>query len=156
MGTVETIAGGFAGGGASNKAKKRHLKAVMNAENKRCKEQYEPICFKEEDFREIEREHDDSMVISALIHNFLVKRVLVDQCSFADILYSHAVETLGISKNSYNRCNGVLVSFTGGHVQVESTMRLQVTVGNHPQLKTMEVDFLIVSTHNNVYNAILG
>ena len=42
------------------------------------------------------------MVISALVHNFLMKWILVDQESSADILYSHAVEALGFEKGAYN------------------------------------------------------
>ena len=70
---VETIAGGFARGGASNNARKRHLWVVMNSKSKKWKEHYKSIYFKEDEFGDIEREHDDPMVIFTLIHNFLVK-----------------------------------------------------------------------------------
>ena len=46
---------------------------AINSESKKWKEHYEPIYFIEEDFGDIEREHDNLMVISALIHKFLVK-----------------------------------------------------------------------------------
>ena len=45
---------------------------------KNRKKYYNPIYFTEEDFGDIERKHDDPMVISTLIHNFLVNQVLVD------------------------------------------------------------------------------
>ena len=45
----------------------------MNVEHKKWREQYEPIYFTVEDFGDIDREHNDLMVISELIHNFLVK-----------------------------------------------------------------------------------
>ena len=83
------IVGGFAGGGSSNKARKWHLWCIMTSEAKWRKDHYEPIYFIEDDFGDIDREHDDPMVILALIHNFLVKQILVDQDSSADILYSH-------------------------------------------------------------------
>ena len=54
------------------------------------------------------------MVISALIHNFLVKRILVDQGSSSDILYSHAEIVLGLQKSMHNTYTGELVGFTGG------------------------------------------
>ena len=68
----------------------------MATEAKRRKDHHEPIYFTEDDYGDIDREHDDPMVISALIHNFLVKRILVDQGSSADILYSHTAEALGL------------------------------------------------------------
>ena len=37
-----------------------------------------PIYFIEEDFKDIDRDHDDLMVISTLMNNFLVKQILVD------------------------------------------------------------------------------
>ena len=40
----------IAGGGTSNNVRKRHLRAMMNAENKKWKEHYEPIYFTKEDF----------------------------------------------------------------------------------------------------------
>ena len=101
MGTIETILGGFVGGGASNRSHKWHLQAVMNTEPKKQRDQYEPIYFIEEDFGDIDREHDDPMVILMLVHNFLIKRILVHKESSTNILYSHAVEALGLKRNIY-------------------------------------------------------
>ena len=86
----------------------------MATEAKRRKDHHEPIYFTEDDYGDIDREHDDPMVISALIHNFLVKRILVDQGSSADILYSHTAEALGLQKTTYNAYAGALVGFAGG------------------------------------------
>ena len=83
---------------------------------KKQKKHYEPIYFTKEDFEDVKREHDNLKVISALIHNFLVKRVLFNQGSLADILYSHATKALGISKNAYKQYKGMLIGFTGGQV----------------------------------------
>ena len=71
---VRTISRGFVGGGTLNSTKKRNLRAVMNIENKKRKEHYKPIYFTEEDFGDIKKEYDNPMVISILIHNFLVIR----------------------------------------------------------------------------------
>ena len=50
----------------------------MSIEAKQRKDQYEPIYFIEDDFGYIDQVHDNPMVISALVHNFLVKWILVD------------------------------------------------------------------------------
>ena len=73
----------------------------MNIESKRRKDHYEAICFTEEDFG-----------ISALIHNFLVKQIMVDQGNSIDILYSHVVKVLGIPKGMYKLYNDTLIGFT--------------------------------------------
>ena len=73
----------------------------MNTEHKKRREKYELIYFIEEDFGDIDKKHDDPMVISGLTHNFLVKWVLVNHESLVDILYSHVVEALGLQKGMY-------------------------------------------------------
>ena len=45
----------------------------MTTEVKWRKDHHEPIYFTEDGYGDIDREHDNPMVISALIHNFLVK-----------------------------------------------------------------------------------
>ena len=130
LGTIETILGSFTGGGLSNNAWKRHLWAIMNVEPKKRRNQYKPIYFFEEDFGDIDQDHDDPMVISTLIHNFLVKWILIDQGSLADILYSHMVEVLGLKRNMYKFYTGMLVGFARGQVQVDGTIMLQLTVGS--------------------------
>ena len=87
---------------------------MMTVEAKRRKDHYEPTYFAEDNFGDIDQAHDDLMVISALMHKFLVKRILVDQGSLANILYSHATEVLGLEKCMYSTYIGTLVGFTKG------------------------------------------
>ena len=78
LNTMETIVGGFVGGGLSNKTRKWHLWVMMIVEPKWRRDQYEPIYFTEDDFGDIDWAHNDPMVILVLVHNFLVKWILVD------------------------------------------------------------------------------
>ena len=50
----------------------------------------------------------------------------------------------------------MLVGFVGRQVPVEGIVNLQLMLDSQPWIKTMEVNFLVVSAHNNAYNAILG
>ena len=68
----------------------------MNTKNKRWKEHYEPMYFIKEDFEDINKEDDNPMVISTLIHNFFIKQVLINQGCLADILNSHVAKPLGL------------------------------------------------------------
>ena len=83
---------------------------------KKKREQYEPIYFTEENFEDIYKEHNDPMVISVLVHNILVKWVLVNQGSSIDILYFNVVEALGLQKGIYKPYNGTLIRFARGQV----------------------------------------
>ena len=50
----------------------------------------------------------------------------------------------------------MLIDFARGQVLVKGRMALQVMLGNQPCVKIVDVDFLIMSTHNSAYNTILG
>ena len=54
---------------------------------KRMKSQLEPIAFDDEDLVGTIQPHDDALVIAARIGRFLVKRVMIDQGSGADVMY---------------------------------------------------------------------
>ena len=56
----------------------------------------------------------------------------------------------------YKSYISTLVGFTKGQVQVEGTMTLQLTIDSQLCVKIMEINFLIISNYNSVYNAILG
>ena len=68
----------------------------MSVEHKKRKDHYEPIYFIKEDFRDISREHDNPMVVLTLIHNLLIKQVLINQGNSTNILYSNVTKVLGL------------------------------------------------------------
>ena len=63
---------------------------------KRMKGQLEPIAFDDEDLEGTIQPHDDALVIAARISGFLVKRVMVDQGSGADVMYPDLFKWLGL------------------------------------------------------------
>ena len=79
------------------------------------------------------------MVVLALIHSFLLTWILIK-----------------LKRDMYKPYSGMLAGFTESQFQVDSTVTLQVIVGNQSHIKTMKVDFLIIATHSNTYNIILG
>ena len=56
----------------------------------------------------------------------------------------------------YSTYTDALVGFTEGQVQVDGAVKLQLTVGTQPCIKTLEINFLVIPTCNSAYNAILG
>ena len=96
------------------------------------------------------------MVITATIHNYSVKRILVDQGSSTDILYSDAAASIGIKKTDLKPHEGRLIGYSGKHVLVEGLIRLKVTLDTWPAMVDLDVDFLVVDTSNTAYNAIMG
>ena len=158
---MEVIAGGFAGGGSSNNAHKRHLREVLTVENKKVRPKRISvraiISFLNDDYLEgFDWQHDDLMVITATIHNYLVKQILVDQGSSTDILYSDTITSIGIRKANLKPHEGSLIGFSGKHVPVEGLIRLRVTLGTWPAVVDVDVNFFVVDTSNMAYNAIMG
>ncbi|XP_014501625.1 uncharacterized protein LOC106762304 [Vigna radiata var. radiata] len=85
---INTISGGFAGGGPSSAARKRHLRNLHNVNGVRVARRTMPtIMFSDEDFHAPDPNQDDPMVITAIIARYSVGKVLIDQGSSANILY---------------------------------------------------------------------
>jgi len=77
---VNYIAGGFAGGGCSNSARKKHLRAIQYVHSTltRKRPHIPPITFTDDDFTASDPAQDDPMVITVDIDKFVIVKVLVD------------------------------------------------------------------------------
>ena len=80
---VEVIARGFVGGDLSKNACKRHLPAIMVIENKKAKDEIGKkgpvISFSDDNYLEgFDCNHDDPMVITTIVHNYAMKRILIN------------------------------------------------------------------------------
>ena len=80
---AKVIAGGFVGESLRNNARKRHLWAVLAIEKKKAKvttmEKGSVISFSNDDYLDgFDHDHDNSMVIIAIVHNYTIKRIFVD------------------------------------------------------------------------------
>ncbi|KAI8559669.1 hypothetical protein RHMOL_Rhmol04G0191500 [Rhododendron molle] len=97
IGEIKVIHGGFVGGGESSNVRKAHLRKLRTEEHlevntigcpsKFQKKEEIPIIFSEEDTKGVQTPHDDSLVITIVVANYLTRRVLIDSGSSADILY---------------------------------------------------------------------
>ena len=88
--TINVIAG-FAGGGTTKSAHKKHLQEVLSLASKKMKIQkpspIPEITFSSSNLEGVIPGHDDPMIISAVMVNAEVKRVFVDQGSSANIIF---------------------------------------------------------------------
>jgi len=84
---INTIAGGFGGGGSSNSVRKRHLRAVHQVNFVAIRPMMPPITFSDDDFQGVDPSEDDPMVILIDIDKFSIMKILVDQGSSVEILY---------------------------------------------------------------------
>ncbi|XP_020221030.1 uncharacterized protein LOC109803766 [Cajanus cajan] len=153
---INTIAGGFAGGGSSSSARKRHLRAIqsVNAIGRASPIRMPPITFTDRDFQGIDPVQDDPMVISVEINNCIVKKTLVDRGSSADILYWKTFEQLVILEQELTPYNEPLVGFLGERVDTRGTIDLYTYFGDDQRRRIM-VRYVVVNA-NTSYNILLG
>nr|KYP31609.1 hypothetical protein KK1_047978 [Cajanus cajan] len=87
------------------------------------------ITFTEDDFKGIDPDQDDLMVISVKIHNCIVRKTLVDQGSSADILYWNTFKQLGIPESKLVPYDEPLVGFSGERVKTKGYIKLSTQFG---------------------------
>ena len=112
------------------------------------------ISFTDEDAERIHHPHDDAIVITLLIADYITRRVLVDNGSSADILYYLAFQQMRLGRDQLRPVCSPLIGFGGMKVQPGGTITLPVVVGSYPQQITKEVNFLVVDCSSS-YNAII-
>ncbi|XP_022854045.1 uncharacterized protein LOC111375450 [Olea europaea var. sylvestris] len=95
-GTINIIIGGIASGGDSNSGRKQYARQYTLASGM-PHGKLEDITFGTRDLEGVSLPHDDALVISVIVANFEVKRILVDNGSAANILSQEAFAKMEIS-----------------------------------------------------------
>ncbi|XP_027912513.1 uncharacterized protein LOC114171939 [Vigna unguiculata] len=156
-GTINTISGGFAGGGRSSSSRKKHLRAVqsVHAVSGRTIRRMPPITFSDVDFQGTDPNQDDPMVITIEVENFAIKKVLIDQGSSVDILYWKTFNKLQIPLADLTPHDEPIYGFSGERVPTKGYIDLHTTFGEGRQTKTIPIRYLVVEAHTS-YNILLG
>ena len=89
------------------------------------------------------------------IEGFNTKRILVDNGSFADIIYLPTFQQLKLNPRRLRPFDSPLVSFSGDRVYPRGIVTLIVTVGTYLVQLTRQLDFLVVDFPSS-YNVIIG
>ena len=89
------------------------------------------ITFTNEDAARIHHPHDDAIVITLLIADYITRRVLVDNGSSTDILYYPAFQQMKLGRDQLHPVYSPLVGFGGMKVQPVGTVTLPVMVGTY-------------------------
>jgi len=130
-GVINMIAGGFPGGGTTSSSQKRHLRAVSSVYSisRSNKRDLSPMLFTNADFRNINRRHDDPMVVTIEVANFVIMKTLIDQESFVDILYWKTFRKMGILDDDIVQYDVQIIGFTGQRVNTRGYIDLDTKFG---------------------------
>ncbi|XP_077242400.1 uncharacterized protein LOC143882903 [Tasmannia lanceolata] len=113
------------------------------------------ISFSDVDLEGVILPHNDAMVIEMILSDLLVKKLLVDNGSSANILYYHAFKQMGIPEARLKPFDSHLYGFFGNIVSVEGSVELPMWVGNAPHHNFAMMEFLVVKAQS-ACNTILG
>ena len=86
---------------------------------KRLKLTREPITFNDDDLEGTIQFQDDALVVITQINGFIVKRVLIDQGSGAEVMYLDQFRGLGLRNEDLSKYDTPLVGFDGWMVILE-------------------------------------
>ncbi|XP_072060402.1 uncharacterized protein [Arachis hypogaea] len=158
-GIINCISGGYASGGHSNSARKRSFRTIYSADvpkqNVTISNPQPEVTFTHADFNSNIQNLDDPVVITLQLGDLLVKKVLLDPGSSADVLFYSTFQKMKLSDNTLQSTGGDLVGFSGERVPVLGSVWLQTTLGEQPLSKTNDIQYLVVDCFSP-YNLILG
>ncbi|XP_077228536.1 uncharacterized protein LOC143861501 [Tasmannia lanceolata] len=143
-------------GGTSSVARKAYARQInaVHTSHKKLKVENE-ISFSDANLDNLILPHDDALVITMVIANWELKKIMVDNGSSVDILYYRGFKQMMIGDERLKPANSDLFGFSGEIVKVEGQIELPVLVGVPPHQAFVMVNFLVVRA-TSAYNAILG
>ncbi|XP_014524144.1 uncharacterized protein LOC106780374 [Vigna radiata var. radiata] len=138
-GRIDTISGGFAGGGASSSAQKRHLRSLHSVHSVvRNPVSMPDITFTDRDFHAPDPNQDDPMVITTRIAQYDVGKVLVDQGSSVNILYWTTFRRMEIAEDVIAPFNEQIVGFAGERVDTGGISTYEPAWGRTMMVRNFE------------------
>ena len=147
---VNTISGGFSGGGCIASQRKKYAREV------RAVEAREPdLYFTNADLRDVVPHDNDSVVISVVTLGRRVHRVLIDQGSSVDVMFWSTINKLQLSPDQLRPYNGYLFGFAGDQVEVRGHVELRTTFSYGTSSCTINSRYLVVNAFS-AYNILLG
>ena len=108
---------------------------------KKRKFSWEPLVFDDDNLEGTIQPHGDTLVVTARIRGFLLKRVMIDQGSGADVMYLDLFKGLGLKNEDLSKYDEPLVGFDGTVVIPQGQIFLPVNMEG----KEVVVTFIMVA-----------
>lgn len=151
---ITTIFGGPSGGHSGNK-RKSLIRETQHEVNTSYVRPTTAITFSVADLEGVHLRHNDALVISPIIDNVQIRRVLIDGRASTNILSFSTYLALGWERSQLKRCPTPLVGFFGESVVAEGCTDFPVIIGEGKDEVQRMTEFVVVDGAS-VYNAILG
>ncbi|XP_073120294.1 uncharacterized protein [Henckelia pumila] len=152
---INMISGGPTDGD-SNRARKTSSKKFINMEiDNQIVHTGPTLSFGPEDLRGIPSNHNDALVIRAMVANYDVAPIFMDSGSSVNVLFQESINQMDLGQNKMEPVVTSLFGFTGHAICPVGLVHLPLTLGKSNACKTRIVSFIIVDAPSS-YNAILG
>ncbi|XP_043809021.1 uncharacterized protein LOC122722394 [Manihot esculenta] len=144
-GTINMIVGGTRGR-MSRRGKKRSRDGEGSSSEVMQVVEHSPvvISFFPEDAHGIQMPHNDALIIEAVIHNYRVRKILVDDKSKVNLLPYRVFQQMGIPEEQMVRDQSPVKGIGGTPVTVEGKVNVALTLGEPPLSRTHYAVFLVV------------
>ncbi|GMN66700.1 hypothetical protein TIFTF001_035760 [Ficus carica] len=162
---VHTIFGGTATGdtASSRRSYAREARWFARGEfinmtehvSKICRQSSTPITFTDEEADRLLHPHNDALVGEIRVADNVIRRVLIDSGSSADVMFMDAFSRLKIGGAVLTPIQTPLYGFAGECVRAFGTINLPVAIGDGPEMVARMVEFIVVD-RPSAYNVILG
>ncbi|KAL8088417.1 hypothetical protein AgCh_038265 [Apium graveolens] len=154
---INTIFGGPTAAGLSKNSRKTYAREVMHIVGEAPKRAMTGVTmsFDDSDLEGVKFPHDDPLVITPIIGNNPVRRVLVDNGASVDILLHDTFLRMGYNDSQLTPTDMPIYGFAGVECPVEGIINLPTTIGQEPRQATQMLDFVVVKA-SSTYNAIMG
>ncbi|XP_072058085.1 uncharacterized protein [Arachis hypogaea] len=113
------------------------------------------ITFTSKDFDAKAPNLDDPVIISVRTGDLLIRKVLLDQGSSADVMFLSTFKKMQLTKSKLQPSSDELVGFSGERIPVTGYIWVRTTLGEPPHSETLDIQYLIVDCFSP-YNIILG
>ncbi|KAL8155150.1 hypothetical protein AgCh_000513 [Apium graveolens] len=154
---INIIFGGPTAAGLSKNSRKAYTREVMHIVGEAPKRARTGVtmAFDDSDLEGVKFPHDDPLVITPIIGNSPVKRVLVDNGASVDILLHDTFLRMGYNDSQLTPTDMPIYGFVGVECPVKGIIKLPTTIGHEPRQATQMLDFVVVKA-SSTYNAIMG
>ncbi|XP_074324131.1 uncharacterized protein LOC141661049 [Apium graveolens] len=140
---INIISGGPTGAVTTMNSRKAYTREVMNivGDAPKCAKTKMTLKFGDPDLDGLKFPHDDALVITPIIENCSVKRVLVNIGTFVDILFHETFLRMGYSDSQLTPSDAPIYGLNKVECQVEGAIRLPVFIGEEPREATQLLKF---------------
>ena len=150
-GELNTISGGFSGGGCFASKCKKYVREVMTVEVMTV-EVWEPdqpvvpdLCFRRADLGDVVPHEDDPLVIFVVTVGRKVHRVLITQGSLVDVMFLVTFNKFQLSLDQLRPFDGCLFGFAGDQVEVRGYVELRRNLSDGTSSRTINIRYLVVN-----------